>query len=72
MIDRLIGISGGLTLLFGSVSGLKCINSCSRSSGGCEPDSGPSNKTCSKANMNLGLASMGVTGALMVYKHIKQ
>ena len=79
MIDRLIGLSTGFTLLFGSVSGLKCVNSCRNNrttvplstmtnNTTCETN----NKTCSRVNMNLGLVSMGLTGGLLVYKHLSK
>ena len=81
MIDRLIGLSTGFTLLFGSVSGLKCVNSC-RSNRTAVPlstmtnnttcETNNNNKNCSRVNMNLGLVSMGLTGGLLVYKHLSK
>jgi hypothetical protein len=59
-VDNLIGLGGGLSLTFFSISGAKCINS---------PED--KQKGCSKTNMNLGLGIMGTTGALMVYKHLR-
>jgi len=75
MIDRLIGLSSGLTLFFGSISGLKCVNG-PRSSPAihCDgtPICGSSSKSCSRTNMNLALTSMGVTGGLLMYKHLSK
>ena len=76
MIDRLIGLSTGLTLFFGSVSGLKCVNG-PRSTGPTihsdgTPLCGSSSKSCSRTNMNLALTSMGVTGGLLMYKHLSK
>ena len=59
-VDNMIGLSAGASMCLLSFSGMKCINS------PCD-----SSKACSKANMNLGLSSLGVTGALVIYKYLR-
>ena len=71
-IDNLIGVSQGVSLTFLSLSGLKCINSkkCSRNCSS-ETESEGSINNCSKTNMNLGLATLGLSGVLMIYKNMR-
>ena len=59
-VDNMIGLSAGASMCLLSFSGMKCINS------PCD-----SSKACSKANMNLGLSSLGLTGALVIYKYLR-
>ena len=75
-IDRIITLGQGVTLVFFSLSGLKCINrkthinknggtSCSGELTMCDTQ-----LKCSMANMNLALSTMGATGFFMTYKSL--
>lgn len=68
-LNNFIDASTGLALLHLSVSGLMCTrksNNCSQSS------SCPSSRTlCSMTNFNLGLSGTALTGALLVYRGLR-
>lgn len=76
-IDNLIGIGGGLALVFSSFSGLKCIN-CNSIDNSDNSDKSDNlkisncdkNTSCSKMNLNLGLVSAFGTGTLLIYKNL--
>ena len=70
-IDNLIGIGGGLALVFSSFSGLKCINCNSiDNSDNLKISNCDKNTSCSKMNLNLGLVSAFGTGTLLIYKNL--
>ena len=75
-LNKIIGLGQGLTLVFFSISGMKCINryNCKKNTECCSNNNNSNcNDTefkCSLANMNLGLSTMGATGLLMSYKYL--
>lgn len=74
-LNNLIDSCAGITLLHFSVSGLMCSrgskNSCNSSND--ESSCVSSTKTsCSMTNLNLGLSTMALTGALLVYRGLKK
>ena len=70
-IDNLIGIGGGLALVFSSFIGLKCINCNSiDNSDNLKISNCDKNTSCSKMNLNLGLVSAFGTGTLLIYKNL--
>lgn len=77
-LNNFIDASAGLTLMHLSVSGLMCTrksNNCSQISSCCSNNkfcSVSSTKTsCSMTNLNLGLSSAALTGALLVYRGLR-
>ena len=75
-IDRVITLGQGLTLVFFSVSGMKCLNRKQyvNKNGCCSTEAElnicDNSFKCSLANMNLGLSTMGATGIFMACKSL--
>ena len=71
-LNNLIDTSAGVSLLTLSVSGLMCTrgmrNNQNTSENACVSKC---NKSCSSVNFNLGLSSLGVTGALLLYRGLR-
>ena len=77
-LNNLIDASTGLALMQLSISGLMCnrgkSNSKSTESNSCSTSNNcvSKDKSCSSVNFNLGLSSLGVTGALLLYRGLRR